>query len=55
VATLAVAYAEAGDFDRAVATILQAGQIASTLGWTDLVEKCRQMAQSFAARHPYRE
>jgi hypothetical protein len=54
-ATLAVAYAEAGDFDRALATIRQAGQIASTLGWTDIVEKSRQMAQLFAARQPYRE
>ncbi len=54
-ATLAVAYAEAGNFDRAATTIQQAGQIAATLGWTDFVQKSRPMAQSFAARQPYRE
>jgi hypothetical protein len=53
--TLAAAYAEAGDFDRAVATADRAAARAAQLGRTQLAETIRTHRTLFQERRPLRE
>jgi tetratricopeptide (TPR) repeat protein len=53
--TLAAAYAEAGQFDQAVAAAQEAVTLAGTLGQTNLVERNQQLLELYRARRPYRE
>ena len=53
--TLAAAYAEAGDFDRAVATADRAAARAAQLGRTQLAETIRTHRALFQERRPLRE
>jgi Flp pilus assembly protein TadD len=55
VSTLAVAYAEAGRFDDAVATARQACDLASASDQSALRQKDEQLLALFRARQPYRE
>ena len=55
VGTLAAAYAEAGQFEKAVETAQKACDLALSLGQTNLLTKNRQLLRQFKNREPYRE
>jgi tetratricopeptide (TPR) repeat protein len=55
VSTMAVAYAEAGRFDDAIATAQKACDLASALGEQDLLQQDQQLLALFRAHKPYRE
>jgi len=55
VGTLAVAYAEAGRFEEAVAAAGRARDLALACGQEKLAEKNQKLVQLFNARQPYRE
>ena|SRR6266436_6686436 len=55
VGTLAAAYAEAGQFERAVTASERARKLAASLGQTNLLERNQQMLEQFKKREPYRE
>jgi protein O-mannosyl-transferase len=53
--TLGAAYAEAGRFEEAAATVKMAEPQATAGGNEELAEKCRKMTELFASRQPYHE
>jgi tetratricopeptide (TPR) repeat protein len=53
--TLAAAYAEAGRFEEAARTAEKAKKLAAAAGKSDLVEKNRELLESYRACQPYRE
>jgi tetratricopeptide (TPR) repeat protein len=53
--TLSVAYAEAGRFGEAVATVEKARQLAGSSGNNELAEKSSQLMELFKAGKPFRE
>ncbi len=55
IGTLAVAYAEAGRFDEAVATAQKARDVAVSLGENNLSSKDEQLIALFKDKQPYRE
>ena len=55
VGTLAVAYAEAGRFDEAVATARKARELALAAGQQGLADENQKLIQFFSARQPYRD
>jgi len=55
IGTLAAAYAEAGQFERAVTAAQQAGNLALSLGQTNLVEKTEELLVRFKQGKPWRE
>ena len=55
VGTLAAAYAEAGQFDQAVATAEKACALASALGQTNLLTRNQQLLRLYQNRQPCRE
>jgi tetratricopeptide (TPR) repeat protein len=55
VGTLAAAYAEAGQFDKAVATAQKACELAGSLGQTNLLERNQQLLRLYQNRQPCRE
>lgn len=55
IGTLAAAYAEAGQFDKAVETAQKACALASSLGQTVLVARNLELLQRYKNREPYHE
>ncbi len=55
IGTLAAAYAEAGEYEKAVETGEQACKLAASLGQTNLVEKNRELVGRYRNREAYRE
>jgi tetratricopeptide (TPR) repeat protein len=55
IGTLAAAYAEAGQFDKAVAASGKAISLASSQGQTNLLKKNLEMIELFKKQEPYRE
>jgi tetratricopeptide (TPR) repeat protein len=53
--TLAAAYAEAGDFDRAIATAREAADRAAVAGNATLAKEIRARLAMYEAKQPYRE
>ena len=54
VGTLAAAHAEAGEFDKAVATAQRACELAASLGQTNLLERNRELLRLYQDRQPCR-
>jgi tetratricopeptide (TPR) repeat protein len=52
--TLAAAYAEAGRFDDALATVGKAGELANAAGQKELAEEAGRLRAAFAAGRPFR-
>ncbi len=55
IGTLAAAYAEAGQFDKAVATAQKASEVALALGQTNLSELNQKLLRQYRERQPYRD
>jgi tetratricopeptide (TPR) repeat protein len=55
VGTLAAAYAEAGQFEKAVTASERACKLAASLGQTNVLERNQQLLEQFKKRQPYRE
>jgi len=55
VGTLAAAYAEWGEFGKAVETSRKACELATTLGETNLLQQNEELLRQFKNREPYRE
>jgi tetratricopeptide (TPR) repeat protein len=55
IGTLAAAYAEAGNFDKAAAASQKACDLATSLGETNLLERNRALLQQFKNHKPYRD
>lgn len=55
IGTLAAAYAEAGDFGKAVETSQKACDLASSSGETNLLDRNRELLRQFKNREPHRE
>jgi len=55
VGTLAAAYAESGQFEKAAATAKQACTLASALGQTNLLERDQELLRHYENRQPCRE
>jgi tetratricopeptide (TPR) repeat protein len=55
VGTLAAAYAEAGRFDEAAASVEKARSLAQAAGWNEVAEKDQQLLELFKARQPFHE
>ena len=52
--TLAAAYAEAGEFSEALATIERAAEVAGRAGQTAFLEKLARRRQRYESRQPWR-
>ena len=55
VGTLAAAYAEVGQFEKAVATTQRACELAGSLGQTNLLERNQQLLLHYRDQKPWRE
>lgn len=55
IGTLAAAYAEAGRFDEAVATVRRAIAVAQAAGQLEVVARNTELAELYAAKKPYHE
>ena len=55
VGTLAAAYAQAGNFDKAIATSQKACELAASRGETNLFERNQELLRQFKNHQPYRE
>ena len=53
--TLAAAYAEAGQFDKAVETVEKARALALAAGQTELAANHKRLAELYRSRRPYHE
>jgi tetratricopeptide (TPR) repeat protein len=53
--TLACAYAETGQFEKAAAAAERAAGLALTRGWTQMAAKAREKQMLFRSRQPYRD
>jgi Flp pilus assembly protein TadD len=53
--TLAAAYAEAGNFERAIESAQQAHDLAARLGQQILADRNRELLEIYRARKPYRQ
>jgi hypothetical protein len=55
IGTLAAAYAEAGQFEKAVETAQKACDLASARGEPELLKRNQELLELFRKRQPYRE
>ena len=55
VGTLAAAYAEAGQFDRAISTAQKACELAKKNGRTDLLQRNQELLAIYQQHQPYHE